>query len=275
MVAFFHPSTAKTWFPVSAYPFRQGYPYTVSLNTPVTANGPDRIFQPYVNLALKYGSGQFSPYHLGGRQAVFVLPILPHPLPKNPDSLEYGLPFRTQSGLGRLLAELNLFLHQIEYGRSNLLNRWSGQDAPSGIRTAPADEKHFFLDERAAPPLRRVATMGFSASSLQLDNLLATEDLNHPRYRAPRWGASKNLSAFKAAWLETWALDLFFETTVLRAQFERDLLNWFGRNESRSFIFSNSGTTTGGADPSALYAEIRKMAVNNERFVGADPSLGE
>ncbi|WP_327691071.1 hypothetical protein OG870_17280 [Streptomyces sp. NBC_00461] len=280
MVAFYHPSTAKTWFPADTYPFRNHYPYPVSSNTQVDPSHPDRLFQPYVNLALKYMFGHWSHFVDKDRQLVLVTPILPHPLPgPNPakpsrDENEYGLPFRAQSGLARLLTEVNLFLHQRRYGWSGTnLDDWWGARAPMGQPRSPAEVPTFFLDERAAPQVRRVAVAAFSSSSQLLEAALTTKDLpSAARYTGRNWGVPDVRKALLEPWMETWCLDpLLGKTTVQAPVFEKNLMKWWSESESRRFLLANSGTT-GGSNPGALYPAIRTASSALRKRSKSDPN---
>jgi hypothetical protein len=264
-----HPSTAKTWFPVSDYPYAAGYPYPVSENSPAPAADPDRVFQPYVNLALKYATGIWGQFQEFGRDCVFVIPIFPHPNPNSRDEQEYGQPFTTQTGLSRLLAEINLFLHQKRYGwPGSTLDSYAGAKAPTIPRANPGDATAFFLDDKSAPPVRRVAVAGFSASSTQMNTLLVTESVNNSRFPNDRW--SGRTSGGMKTWIEAWAIDLIFgSATVAASTFEASLLKWFGQDEARRFVIANCGTT-GGDNPDKLYPQLAKQALARNRTAGAD-----
>lgn len=277
MVAFYHPSTAKTWFPASSYPFRNNYPYSVTTNTQVPEGDKDRIFQPYVNLALKYPFGRWSRLLGGDRKIVMVIPILPHaapgPNPKQPsqDELDYGLPFRTQSGMDRLLTEVNLFLHQRRYGWSGVkLDDWWGARAPTSQPPSPADSTNFFPDERPAPQRRRTALATFSSSSPLLDFALRTTNLSSMHYPTRLWGVPDVQKSFQPNWVETWCLDpLLGKTTVNPSQFEKSLMTWFNGAQNRRFLLANSGTT-GGGNPSALFPAIQKLSTHLRRRAKGD-----
>src|SRR5262249_55185707 len=160
-------------YPPVAYPFHDPYPYIVGENPNVQSNDPDHIYQPYVNLALRYFVGEWSPYTLAGNEAIFVVPIFPNPVASKPDKDEYGLPFRTTAGLARLIIEVNLFLHRIRYGFSGgNFDHWCGSRPPI---VAPSSSSV----ETAAPTLRKVAVAGYSAATTLLDVLLAGTRLSN------------------------------------------------------------------------------------------------
>lgn len=254
VVAFIHPSTAKTWFPPVAFPFRPLYPYAVGDNTNVPQGDPDRTYQPYVNLAMRYLIDAWVPYELAGNEAIFVTPVFPNPVPKHPDDLEYGLPFRTPAGLARLLLEVNLFLHRIRYGHpGETLDRWWGAATSSPPHSSSVDAR--------APALRRVAVAAYSASTTQLDALLRGEQLSNMRYPVDAWSVpAAALDQFDAAWRETWCLDMLTgATTVAAATFERHLLDWVNRRSGRRFVMGGSGTT-GHDDPDRLYPSLAKAS---------------
>jgi len=271
MALFYHPKTNKVPFPVSAFPFTKGYPYTVTGPDPTNAQG--HVFQPYVNLALRHVFDTWSRFHVPARQAVFVSPIFPHPIEQKPDNLEYGLPFTTQEGAARLLQEVNVYLHQIRYGWSNAdMNQWWGVGAPSnGMRRSPADDIHSYPDDFPVPPLGRVAVSAFSASSAELGRMLATPGLSNSRYPNGRWGTTDH-DPLLHEWIETWALDPFLDaTTVTSAKFEKLLIDWFGRNDDRRFMIANSGTT-GGSTPGTKYPALRAAAGATKRYTSSDPT---
>ena len=256
MVAFFHPSTAKTWYPPVAYPFRPPYPYAVDDNPNVPPDDPDRTYQPYVNLALRYFVGDWSPYCLAGNESILVSPVLPNPVPKAPDNLEYGLPFRTPAGMARLLAEVNFFLHRIRYGfSSSNFDRWWGARALAAPVSSSAVAK--------PPVLRQAAIAAYSAATPQLDSLLSGGILSSQRYSTDLWGVpSAVLNQFMDAWLETWCLDLLADaTTVLAADFETHLKAWVDANSRRKFFMGGSGTT-GHSDPDAHYPKLSKASAS-------------
>jgi hypothetical protein len=257
MGVFIHPSTAKTWYPPVAYPFGAPYPYGVGDNTTVPAGDPDRIWQPYVNLALKYLFGEWGRFYLAGNEAVWITPIFPNSVPQHPDDLEYGLPLRTPSGLARLLAEVNLYLHRIRYGFSGTnLDQWWGARTLTARTSSSVDAK--------APPLRRTAVAAYSAATPQLDALLVNEPLRNQRYPVGFWGVpAAVLDQFQNAWLETWCLDLLADsTTVLPATFEDHLKRWVDAKSARSFYMGGSGTT-GHTDPDAHYPMLSKASAAN------------
>lgn len=256
VIAFIHPSTAKTWYPPVAYPFRGLYPYAVGDNPNVPAGDPDRTYQPYVNLAMRYLIDDWTPYELAGNEAILVSPIFPNPVPSPPDSLEYGLPFRTSAGLARLLAEINLFLHRIRYGHSGVtFDRWWGSTSISAPHTSGLDLK--------APTLRRVAIAGYSAATTQLDLLLSGQALSNSRYPVDVWAVPPAfLDQFGAAWRETWCLDLLTgSTTVAAATFESHLESWVRARSERRFVMGGSGTT-GHDDPDKLYPKLAKASTS-------------
>ncbi|SOD65156.1 hypothetical protein SAMN06272781_0015 [Streptomyces sp. 1222.2] len=280
MVAFYHPSTAKTWFPTTSFPFRSSYPYPVTVNTPALENDPkdpDRIFQPYVNLALKYSLGRWSPFVANDQKMIIVVPIMPHVTPgRNPakrsqDELENGLPFRTQSGMSRLLTEVNLFLHQRRYGWPGLkLDDWWGMKKPTGQPLSPADSTSLFTDERPAPKMRRIALATFSSSSPLLNTALTTVNLASMHYPPHLWGVLDAQKSFQPHWVETWCLDPFLDNnSVQAAEFEKNLLSWFHSSQSRRFVLANSGTT-GGGNPGKLYPTIQKLSSTRTRQATTD-----
>jgi hypothetical protein len=250
MVAFIHPSTAKTWYPPVAYPFRPLYPYVVGDNPNVPTGDPDRTYQPYVNLGMRYLVGEWSPYHLNANEAVMVSPVFPNPVPAKPDSDEYGLPFRTPAGLARLMAEVNLYLHRIRYGFSGVtFDRWWGSRSIAPPNSTSVEVK--------VPPLRRIAVAAYSASTTQLDALLSGQALSNGRYPGDTWGVpGATLDQFTAAWRETWCLDLLTgSTTVRAATFEGHLDAWVRARQERRFLMGGSGTT-GHDDPDKLYPTL-------------------
>lgn len=254
VVAMIHPSTAKPEYPAVAYPFRDPYPYGVGENPNVPANDPDRLYQPYVNLPLRHFVNAWSP-QTGGSEAVWVMPIMPNPVPQQPDSQEYGLPFRTRAGLARLIAELNLFLHRMRYGISNTaLDSWWGSETGNTIPVSTSSEVK-------PPPVRNVAVAGFSAATTQVDKLLADEQLSNSRYPNEFWGrpGSKTTTDFVNAWLETWSLDLTTGgATVASATFEAHLNTWVTANSKRKFFMTGSGTT-GHDNPDAHYPTFARL----------------
>ena len=56
-----------------------------------------------------------------------------------------------------------------------ILDSFAGANAPTVPRGNPGDSTAFFLNDKTAPPVRRVAVAGFSASSTQMNTLLVTE----------------------------------------------------------------------------------------------------
>ncbi|MGI8562536.1 MAG: hypothetical protein ACR2MZ_03095 [Candidatus Dormibacter sp.] len=266
IVAFIHPSTAKPWYPVVAYPFRRQYPYAVGENTQVPAADPDRIYQPYAHLAHQYIVGAWVHYHRAGNEAVIVTPIFPNPPDKDPDRLEYGLPFRTTSGMARLAAEVNMFLHRLGYGFSGFgFDRWWG--------AASIAPPHFSSIEVPAPAVRKVAMAAYSASTTQLDTLLSGQELREMRYPSGTWGVPDAVnSAFAAQWQETWCLDLLTgKATVPAATVERHLNDWVTANSGRRFVMGGSGTT-GGSDPGALYPALSKASTRVTGKSSSEPA---
>lgn len=256
VVAFIHPSTAKTWYPPVSYPFRPLYPFAVGDNPNVPAGVPGRTYQPYANLGLRYLVGEWSPFRLDGNEAVMISPIFPNPVNAKPDNEEYGLPFRTPSGMARLAAEVNLFLHRIRYGFSgNNFDRWWGARSMA--------LPNFSSVESAAPALRKLAVAAYSASTTQLDALLSDQALSNGRYPDDLWGAPKPvLDAFSGGWRETWCLDMLTgSTTVLAATFEGHLHAWVRARSDRKFIMGGSGTT-GHDDPDKLYPTLAKASTS-------------
>jgi hypothetical protein len=269
MAAFLHPSTAKSWFPESSWPYTANYPFVVSNNTNIAAGQPVLPFQPYVNLALKHLTGIWSQFQRIGRDEVFVVPILPHPKAKSQDEADYGLPFTTQSGLARLLAEVNLHLHQIRYGWPGMgLNTFGGATAPTTPPRSPADATAFFTESVKPPVVRRVAAAAFSASSAQMNTLMTQRSTSNSRFPAERWSA-RTSDPFRA-WTEAWVIDPIFGTaTVAATTFEASLQAWFDANETRRFHIIHSGTT-GGGNPDALYPKFGKRTASRQRVTGTD-----
>lgn len=254
MVAFVHPSSAKTWYAPAAYPYRDPYPYSVRDNPNVDPKDPDRIFQSYVNLALKYLVGEWSPYRLDGNESIMVSPIFPNPMPSSPDKDEYAMPFCTPAGMIRLLCEVNLYLHRIRYGFSGAnFDRWWGARTITAPWSSPT--------EVVPPPIRRVAVAAYSASTTQLDQLLAGQALSSGRYPVNLWGApTAVIDQVTAAWRETWCLDMLTgSTTVPATTFENHLTQWVGARSDRRFLMSGSGTT-GHNNPDGLYPNIAKAS---------------
>ncbi|MFE7909969.1 hypothetical protein [Streptomyces albogriseolus] len=278
MIAFYHPSTAKTWFPATTYPFRDRYPYSVTTNTQVLPEHPDHIFQPYVNLALKYPFGIWSRMVDEDRKIVIVMPVLPHPAPgrdpakQSQDQLEFGLPFRTQSGMARLLAEVNLFLHQRRYGWSGTnLSDWWGTKAPTSAPPSPADATSFFPEEPDAPGIRRVAMAGFSQSVALLNSALQTVDLSTPRYSKTLWGVPDARKTMQENWTETWCLEPFLgKSTVHSAEFEKNLMAWLDVAEKRRFVLAKRIATVDGS-PGALFPTIRNLSAFRAHRAKAQP----
>jgi len=269
VAAFLHPSTAKSWFPESSWPYTVNYPFVVSNNTNVGAGQPVLPFQPYVNLALKHLTGIWSQFQRTGRDEIFVVPILPHPKPRSQDEADYGLPFSTQSGLARLLAEVNLYLHQIRYGWPGMgLDTFAGAAAPGTRARSPADATAFFTDSVKPPVVRRVAAAAFSASSTLMNRLMTQPSTSNSRFPADRWSARTG-DPFRA-WTEAWVIDPIYGTATVEATtFETSLQAWFGAYETRRFHIVHSGTT-GGNDPDALYPRFGKRTASRQRVTGTD-----
>ncbi len=256
VITFIHPSTEKTWYPPVAYPFRAPYPYGVGDNTNAPSNNPDRTWQPYVNLALRYLVGELAPYRLDGNEAVMISPVFPHPGSSPSEQELYGLPFRTPAGLARLVAEVNLYLHRLHYGLSGFtFDRWWGK-----ARATPTLYNSFAMVK--PPDLRRAAVAAYSSSTAQLDPLLTGQPLI--RYAANVWGAPDPVvKAFNDAWLETWCLDLLADsTTVPAATFEQHLKDWVNAKSERTYIMGGSGTT-GHNDPDTHYPQLSKASASN------------
>jgi hypothetical protein len=260
VVVFQHPSTAIEAYPAVAFPFRDPYPYVVGENSALPQGHKDRSYQPYVNLALRYFVGEWIPYHRENNEAILVMPILPHPLPQQPDVREYGLPFRTPEGMLRLISEVNLFLHRIRYGFSgtNLIAWWGSTGTNEPTRNS--------VTTVAAPPtLRKLAVAAYSGATLRLDTLLTNERLSNSRYPNSLWGRGTllaTLNEFFDAWVETWGLDLLAaSTTVPAATFEQHLKAWLDGKSNRRLLMGGSGTT-GHSNPDTHYPTLAKAATS-------------
>ena len=99
-----------------------------------------------------------------------------------------------------------------------ILDSFAGANAPTVPRGNPGDSTAFFLNDKTAPPVRRVAVAGFSASSTQMNTLLVTELLNNSRFPGDRW--SGRASGGMKTWIEAWAIDRIFGSATVAASTE-------------------------------------------------------
>lgn len=251
IIVFFHPSTANGKFPISPWPYKDHYPYEVAVDTTTTSS--NNKFQPYVDLGLRHLVGQWTPFHNNLNRAVCIAPIYPAP-PPNASKTEFWLPFCTPEGLYRFIQEVNCFLEHFKFANPTIGN-WNGEISDRvNLKPSPADNIRFAPRQPIQiTRLERVATAGFSASSMPLHRLLSDEKLSlSTNFPKKLW--SGNAENFAKLWKQLWALDLIYgNTTVPSATFESSLLRWQSQHPSdRSFALFHSGTT-GGASPQQLY----------------------
>jgi hypothetical protein len=266
VVCYFTPSTAANGYPVSPYPYRTNYPYTVKKGTAAD--------QPYIIVGYRHLLRDLTlvqAQHVSGRPAVLVVPILPA-LPPGKDSQKFvWQPFNSQEGTHRLLLEVIHFLHRFGYGNSGTdFSRWQGSTAPVGA--LPALPSPLRTSSVATPPpaLRNVTVTGFSSAIMGIFPLFTRREISLPD-AFPRHLFGGDAEAFDAAWREWWDLDLDLDATktgVKAADYERRLLEWFGSGHDRRMRIYHSAHTLGSAPPSQRFAALARLAHKGSALPG-------
>ena len=248
-VLFYSPSTATTGYQPTAFPFRNGYPYSVIPSTPT---------QPYITLGYKYlfQGSYFAQQSMGsGRPCIVVMPIFPNCINNPSDQWQ---PFDSQAGVYRLLLEVARFLHREGYGRwSAALTNWNGKTCGGALPSPSIRPPQSFVSY-AVPPLKNVVLAGFSTGSAGLVPVLTQRDLRDPAKYPPAMYAAAP-AGFEAPWREFWGLDLKLDKTLhLKtdpATLQTDLLAWLQR-QPRYFRVYQSGYTTANNPPASYFSVL-------------------
>ncbi|RST06934.1 hypothetical protein EF910_08095 [Streptomyces sp. WAC07149] len=259
VVCYFTPSTATRGYPVSAYPFRTGYPYSVRRDTAAD--------QPYVVVGYRHllrDLGLVHAQHVSGRPAVVVVPILPALPPGKENERFAWQPFNSQEGTHRLLLEVVRFLHRFGYGGSGSgtdFSRWQGGTAPVG-RLPPLPAARRSSSVSAPPPaLGNVTVSGFSSAIMGIFPLLTRKEISLPD-RFPRHLFGGDAAAFDGVWREWWDLDLELKaeaTGISAADYERRLLQWFAGGNDRRLRLYHCDHTMGKTPPARRFAALARL----------------
>ncbi|MCF3178553.1 hypothetical protein IPZ70_01115 [Streptomyces polychromogenes] len=271
VVCYFTPSTAARGYPVSAYPFRTNYPYSVKRDT--TAD------QPYVVVGYRHllrDLNLVQAQHVSGRPAVVVVPILPALPPGRANERFAWQPFNSQEGTHRLLLEVVRFLHRFGYGGSASgtdFSRWQGSTAPvGGLPALPAARRSSSVPT-PPPTLGNVTVSGFSSAIMGVFPLLTRKEISLPDH-FPRHLFGGDAAAFDAVWREWWDLDLALKTEdtgIRTADYERRLLQWFAGGDDRRLRLYHCEHTMGNTPPAQRFAALARLP----HKAGALPGLAE
>ncbi|MFF4371599.1 hypothetical protein [Streptomyces sp. NPDC001594] len=257
VVCYFTPSTETDGFPLSAYPFRTNYPYTVKKDTPAD--------QPYVVVGYRHMLRDLNlvqAQHVSGRPAVLVVPIVPALPPGRDNERLAWQPFNSQEGLHRLLLEVTHFLHRFGYGPSGTdFSRWQGSTAPVGSLPPLPTARRSGSVPTPPPALRNVTVCGFSSAIMGIHPLLTRREISLPHH-FPRHLFGGDAAAFGAVWREWWDLDLALntgETGIRTADYEQHLLQWFGAGNDRRMRLYHSEHTLGDAPAHRRFAALARL----------------
>ncbi|WP_079430730.1 hypothetical protein [Streptomyces katrae] len=269
VVCYFTPSTATRGYPLSAYPFRSNYPYSVKRDT--TAD------QPYVVVGYRHllrDLNLVQAQHVSGRPAVVVVPILPA-LPPGKDNERFAWqPFNSQEGTHRLLLEVVRFLHRFGYGGSGTdFSRWQGSTAPVGLLPPLPTARRAGSVPTPPPALGSVTVCGFSSAIMGIFPLLTRKEISLPHH-FPRHLFGGDAAAFDAVWREWWDLDLELKaeaTGIKAADYERQLLRWFADGNDRRMRLYHCDHTMGDTPPARQFAALAGLP----HKAGALPGLSE
>ncbi|MEU9716987.1 hypothetical protein [Streptomyces sp. NPDC047976] len=259
VVCYFTPSTATRGYPVSAYPFRTDYPYSVKRDS--TAD------QPYVVVGYRHllrDLNLVQAQHVSGRPAVVVVPILPA-LPPGKDNEKFAWqPFNSQEGTHRLLLEVVRFLHRFGYGGSGSgtdFSGWQGSSAPVGRLPALAAARRSSSVPTPPPSLGNVTVCGFSSAIMGIFPLLTRKEISLPG-AFPRHLFGGDAAAFDAVWREWWDLDLELKaeaTGIKAADYEQQLLRWFAGGNDRRLRLYHCDHTMGSTPPARRFAALARL----------------
>ncbi|MEU3909707.1 hypothetical protein [Streptomyces sp. NPDC029721] len=271
VVCYFTPSTAARGYPVSAYPFRTNYPYSVKRDTAAD--------QPYVVVGYRHllrDLNLVQAQHVSGRPAVVVVPVLPA-LPPGKENEKFAWqPFNSQEGVHRLLLEVVRFLHRFGYGGSGSgtdFSRWQGSTAPVGGVPALPTARRSSSVPTPPPALGNVTVSGFSSAIMGIFPLLTRKEISLPDH-FPRHLFGGDPAALDAVWREWWDLDLALkteETGIKTADYERQLLQWFAGGDDRRLRLYHCEHTMGNTPPAQRFAALARLP----HKAGALPGLAE
>ncbi|MFF2198502.1 hypothetical protein, partial [Streptomyces sp. NPDC058157] len=256
VVCYFTPSTETRGYPVSAYPFRTGYPYSVRRDTAAD--------QPYVVVGYRHLLRDLclvQAQHVSGRPAVVVVPVLPALPPGKENERFAWQPFNSQEGVHRLLLEVVRFLHRFGYGGSRSgtdFSRWQGSTAPVGPMPALAGARRSSAVPTPPPGLGNVTVCGFSSAIMGMYPLLSRREISLPDH-FPRHLFGGDAAAFDAVWREWWDLDLELKaeaTGIKAADYERRLLRWFTGGNDRRLRLYHCDHTMGTTPPARRFAAL-------------------